>query len=299
MSIVVGVDAGGSSTRIVAERDGANAGAFEAQAANVRRNGADEAAEIIARGIESLLHGDLPSAVMVGAAGAGHADLASSLRLSLQERLPGARVAVDDDAFIALRAGAPAGDGLVLVAGTGSIALACAHGERVRAGGHGYLLDDEGSGAAIGAAAVRLLLRAFDQRIARDGLLDAIALQLQAKDAADVHERVYGCSDPVRLLASFAPYVIEAASAGERNATKIVQHAALELFDLIKTVTRRARIGSDEMPVVLAGGLLSGNSMLTYLLETRIANEFPHLEPRKGVDPANGALGLARELLPA
>ena len=49
------------------------------------------------------------------------------------------------------------------------------------------------------------------------------------------------------------------------------------------------------MPLVLSGGLLRENSMLTYLLETRIANELPHVHVRKGAAPHEGALALARD----
>jgi glucosamine kinase len=296
MPVFVGVDAGGSSTRIVAERDGNPAGAFDALPANVRRSGVDDAASIIARGIESTLHGERPDAVMVGAAGAGSPEIAAALRAALAVHLPGVRIAVDDDAIVALRAGAAEGDGIVLVAGTGSVALAVSNGERFRAGGHGFLIDDGGSAAWIGASAVRLLLRAFDERQPRDAMLDAVARALRAECALHVHEAIYGDADPVRKLASIAPVVIESASRGDRSASKIVQAAALELAELLRNVARRAKLAERDTVVVFAGGLLRENSLLTYLLETRVANELPHAAIRKGVDPARGALALARAL---
>ncbi|HET9030631.1 MAG TPA: BadF/BadG/BcrA/BcrD ATPase family protein, partial [Candidatus Aquilonibacter sp.] len=275
MSLYVGVDAGGTSTNVVAEGDGVS-GTFEGEGANVRRTGVDGAASVIARAVSAACEGRRADRVAVGAAGAGHPEIAAALTRALSERLPGSAILVTDDARIALRA-ATDGDGIVVIAGTGSIAYASIGDRTFHAGGHGFLLGDEGSGAAIGSAAVRLLLRAYEGRAPRDGFIEAIESLFDAEDAQDVKQAIYREPDPVAKLASVAPVVLACASAGERSATKIVQAAALELFDLLKSVVRQAQFGDRDLPVVLAGGLLSANSLLTYLLETRISNEFPHL----------------------
>ncbi len=298
MSIVVGVDAGGSGTSVVVERDGVPSGAFEGDAANVRRAGVEDAAATIARAIASATGGERADAVVVGAAGAGHPDIASALEHALRTHIGGARVSVCNDAMIALRAAVPEGDGIVVISGTGSIAYAVAGERSYRAGGHGFLLGDEGSGAAIGAAAARLLLRMYDGRVRRDGFIDAIESVLDCESAEDAVQTIYGDPDPVRKLASLAPVVIGCASDGERDATKIVQGAALELFDILRAVVRAAGFAQRDLPVVLAGGLLAQNSLLTYLLETRIVNEYPSFHLVKNPPaPEYGALALARTMV--
>ncbi len=297
MSIIVGVDAGGSGTRVVVADGERIIGAAESDPANARTAGIEAAADAIAFAVRSATGASAPDALCVGAAGAGSPSIAAALEAALRARLPGACVAVTDDARIALRAGAPEGDALALIAGTGSIAYAEIAGRLYRAGGYGYLLGDEGSGAAIGIAAVRLLLRSYDGRAPRDAFLERIEAGLDGRDAHDIIARVADDTSPVRLLASLAPAVLTAAAQGERSATKIVQAAALELFDLLKSVVRQAAIGTREMPVVFGGSLLLRNSMLTYLVETRITNEFPFLNVRKDVQPPEfGALALARVL---
>lgn len=298
MSIVVGVDAGGSSTSVIVERDGVASGAFEGDAANVRRAGVNDAAATIARAVASATQGEHIDAMVVGAAGAAYDDVASALESALRDRVAGVHVRVCDDAKIALRAAVPEGDGIVLIAGTGSIAYALAGEKSYRAGGHGFLLGDEGSGFALGAAAVRLLLRVYDGRARRDGFIEAIESVLDTEDTEDVHQAIYAGSDPVRKLASLAPVVIGCASDGERDATKIVQAAALELADLLKSVVRLSGLAQRDISVVLAGGLLAQNSLLTYLLETRLVNEFPAFHVVKNPPaPEYGALALARALL--
>jgi len=77
-----------------------------------------------------------------------------------------------------------------------------------------------------------------------------------------------------------------------------VQTAALELFELVRALCRAADVDSRPLPLVFSGGLLRRNSLLTYLIETRIANELPHLRLIKdGPEPHFGALALARGLL--
>jgi N-acetylglucosamine kinase-like BadF-type ATPase len=297
MPVVVGVDAGGSTTVAVAADGERILGTATGGAANLRVAGYENAAHEIAATAARALGDARPKAIFVGAAGAGNEIARDRLREVLERRFTDAAIGVGDDARIALRA-CVTGDGMMILAGTGSLAYAEIDGQVYRCGGYGYLLGDEGSGFAIGSSAVRLLMRAYDERVPRESWLDGVESQLGVRDVQSVIERVYGAALPASQLAAVAPIVLEAAQAGQRGATKIVQAAALELFDLVKTLARKAQIGDRALPLVFAGGLLAANSLLTYLLETRISNEFPSLEPYKGAPaPEFGALALARALL--
>jgi len=296
MSIVVGVDAGGSSIGGVMERDGERR-EFHGEAANIRTLGVERAAERIVIAVSGAADGAAPDKLAVGAAGAGDPDVALELDRVLRAAFPYAAIAVVDDAEIALRAGVPEGDGAVLIAGTGSIAYARVGDAVYRSGGYGYLLGDDGSGFAVGRAALMQLLRSYDGRTPREGLFDEIEARFDARDARSLLASVYGNRDAVAAIASIAPVVLERASAGERLATKIVQAAALELVDLVKALVRRANAGSRDLPLVYAGGLLSANTLLSFLIETRLAADLPLLVPVKSAPaPMYGALDLARAL---
>jgi glucosamine kinase len=294
--IFVGVDAGGSSIECVIEHDG-KVRTTAADAANVRTAGVARAAQRIAAAVDSGLHGEAFDALVVGAAGAGDFTVARALEVALREHFSGGAIAVTDDAEIALRAAVPHGDGAVLIAGTGSIAYARVGEEAYRTGGHGHLLGDDGSGFAIGRAALAALLRWYDGRAAHSELFDAISAQLAVHDAQELVRRVYGESHPVPTVASIAPLVLDRAGSGERLASKIVQGAASELVELLKALVHRAKIGTRELPLVFAGGLFAGNSLLSYLVETRLLADLPLLQPIKSPPPpAQGALELARRI---
>ncbi len=294
MRIAVGVDAGGTSTVAVASRDGVAGTPFVTEAGNASSRGLDAAVEAMTRAINGALAGAKPDAIVVGAAGAGRENVATPMHAALAERYPSAAIDVADDGRIALRAGVATGDGIVLIAGTGSFAYAEVGTEQYRAGGHGYAIDDAGSGFSIGSAAAKLVVRAYDGRVPFDATADAIALALGAKSARDVLDRVYRDGPPVATLAALAPEVIRLADVGERSAVKIVQGAALELGDLVRAVVKSSGATGRELPIVLAGGLLGTNSLLTFLLETRISNELPTFFVVKNAPaPCFGALAIA------
>ncbi|HTV92410.1 MAG TPA: BadF/BadG/BcrA/BcrD ATPase family protein [Verrucomicrobiae bacterium] len=297
MPIIVGVDAGGTSIECaIAFRD--ETILRSGDAANVRTAGIEGAAERIAATVRAGLRGEMFDALTVGAAGAGDPPVASALEAALRRFFPSGTIAVRDDAEIALRAAVPDGDAVALIAGTGSIAYALIGGKTHRAGGYGYLLGDEGSGFSIGRAALAAMLRWYDGRAAHAELFDAIAARMQVTDAQTLLGRMYGEVDPVPAVASIAPLVLDRASAGERLATKIVQTAALELVDLLKALAQRAELGARELPLVFCGGLFSGNSLLSYLVETRLLADLPLLAPVKSAPaPVLGALELARRSL--
>ncbi|HTV93007.1 MAG TPA: BadF/BadG/BcrA/BcrD ATPase family protein [Verrucomicrobiae bacterium] len=297
MSIIVGVDAGGTSIECAIMRDGETT-VLQGDAANARTAGIETAAERIAVTARGALRGEMFDALAVGAAGAGDPLVASALEAALRRFFPNGAISVRDDAEIALRAAVPDGDAAALICGTGSIAYAHVDGKAHRAGGHGYLLGDEGSGFAIGRAALAAMLRWYDGRAAHTELFDAIAARLQVEDAQALLGRVYGEGNPVSAVASIAALVLDRANGGERLATKIVQTAALDLVELIKTLAHRAQIGAREVPLVFAGGLFAENSLLSYLLETRLLADLPLLRPHKFPPaPVYGALELARRMM--
>lgn len=296
--IAVGVDAGGSKIAVVHSVDGETARVECYDAASPSLRGPEAAADAIATAIEAATDGAKPHAIFVGAAGAGRDDIASPITAALESRFAGARVEVRDDAYIALRAAVPQGDGVVLIAGTGSIAYAQRGDESFRSGGYGYLIGDDGSGFAIGASGIKHLCKVYDGRVPRDGLADMLEGRFEVARLTDMLERVYRSTSAVTTAASAAPIVLEMAQAGERSATRIVQTAALELFELLKGAIKRSGLVGSDAPIALAGGLLGTNSLLTFLLETRLLNEYPSMPLRKEPpSPCLGALAEAQRLL--
>lgn len=297
-NLFVGVDAGGSHTIAALARGDELLRTVAGPGANPNLMGVDAAAASIERTIARALAGENPAAIAVGVAGAGEETIAAQLRASLSQNFRGARIALCHDARIALRAAIPAGDGLVLIAGTGSIAYAEIGETTFRAGGYGYLLGDEGSGYAIGAAALRQLLAAIERGTAKNAMLAELAAHLATYDRAAVLARIYQSVTPVADIATCAPLVLRHAAGGEELSTGIVQSAAQSLCELIRRIMLRCP--TPALPVVLSGGLLRERNALTQALEQCIAAASLDVRVLAGrVEPCIGALHEARRLMAA
>ncbi|MGH7706530.1 MAG: BadF/BadG/BcrA/BcrD ATPase family protein, partial [Vulcanimicrobiaceae bacterium] len=220
------------------------------------------------------------------------------IRAALQAAFPAAAVVVEDDTRIALRAGVAAGPGIALIAGTGAVAYGEHDERRARVGGAGYLLGDEGSAFAIGLAACKLLARTLDGRARADETSELVKRGLHAADRDGLLAAIYDAPLDVARIAALATPIVAFAGKGNRASTKIVQAASLHLADLVKSAAQQVDLIDRSPAVVLAGGLLRTNSLLTFLLETRIAGDLPGAQiVRHDVDPALGALRLAATLV--
>jgi N-acetylmuramic acid 6-phosphate etherase len=179
--------------------------------------------------------------VIVGAAGALAApDAARALADALLASMRAQRVAVTSDAVIAHAGALDGKPGVVLIAGTGVVALAIgADGALRTADGWGPWLGDEGGGAWIGAAGLRAALRAHDGRGPSTSLLDAARARFGPPEAWPAQ------LTDAAAVASFAPDVL--AAEGDAAALAIVSAAA-------EALAATARAAGDG-PVALVGGL--------------------------------------------
>jgi len=301
-ALVVGCDAGGSSVAALAWRDGAVVGRGGAGPANVTSAGLDAAADSVASAVVQAAGQTVPiAALYVGAAGAGRSAAAGALRDALRERLPLVkRLMVEDDTRVALRSAIPYGPGIVVIAGTGSVAYAERDETRVRVGGTGYLIGDDGSGFAIGRAALRRLTRVYDGRERASQVTLAVERVLGVSSRDALLDAVYGDARGgaagVAHIASLAPLVLALAGQGELDALSIVRAAAADLTLLVGDAARVIAVSAPR--VAFAGGLLHERSALAGLLRAGIAAALPGAAFFAGAEPPEMvAVRLAREAL--
>src|SRR3954447_6558295 len=141
------------------------------------------------------------------------------------------------DAVVALSGATPTGQGIIVIAGTGSISFGRnAGGRTARAGGWGYVFGDEGGAFDIARQALRASLRMEEgwgpPTYLREILLDATG----SRDANDMLHRFYGPEWPRSRVATLAPLVDRAAASGDPVAARIMQNAAQELAMLVASV---------------------------------------------------------------
>jgi glucosamine kinase len=295
---VVGVDAGGTKTRAAFARDETILRAVHGPAASVTLHGIADAADAILQTVRSASDGERFDALYVGAAGAGSPAVASELASLVGAAFPHAIVRAGDDVEIALRGAIASGVGIVLVAGTGSVAMAAdANGTLHRVGGLGYLLGDEGSAAWIGLEAVRRLGRVYDGRDHEEETSRLVARHLAAPDRPSLVRAVYGERVDVARIAALAPSVIAFAGKGNRVSRAIIERAAEELAGLAASAARAADIAEAVAPIALCGGLLQEENALRGLVARGIASALPNAQLVANADPLLGAVRCALLLI--
>jgi len=265
----------------------------------MRRGGAVASAAVLAdTARRAAAQGGIPlpgDAAVVGAAGAGRRQEQAELEAALVEAGVARRVRVLADGEVALTTAFARGPGVLVNAGTGSIAYARApDGEIHRAGGYGWQLGDEGGGYWLGRRALELAGRAQDGRGEGSTLLARLLAALGLQQFDDL-VRWTATATPAQV-AALAPHVLNAAREGEVVAQRAVDEAARELVELVVMLGRHFP-ATDPVPVAITGGLLLPQSPLTAALRQRLAAGFKRarLVPER-IDAAMGALKLASEM---
>ena len=297
-TLVVGVDAGATSTRCVAARlDGVVLGRGTAPGAN-RNSSGGPVAETLGTALGAALAGLDRSTVRLGvlgaagSAGAGRAAFrAEAARAWRGAGLTGEVVTVTD-LEVAFAAGSAAGDGVLLLAGTGALAARFAGGElRRRCDGYGWLLGDEGSAVWIAVRALRSVLAALDGRGDPTALVAAAGevFGLDETDPEELAQAVVaaGFARPPAELGRLAPAVSAAADAGDPVARRIAEAAADRLLRSYDTVAPAA-----PEVVVLAGSVLLTPGPVARAVRAGLLGR-TGTPPRTARDGAAGAAALA------
>jgi N-acetylglucosamine kinase-like BadF-type ATPase len=156
------------------------------------------------------------------------------------------------------------GDGINIVAGTGSIAYGEFDGRTARAGGWGEIFSDEGSAYWVAREGLTLFSRMSDGRTAPGPLLGIVRRHFGLKNDLDLCAAIYADSAVGRSrIAGFAPIMSDAATVGDLQVQAIFERAAAELVALVSAV--RASLGvsaTKALPVSYSGGMFRPPSPL-------------------------------------
>lgn len=281
--IVVGLDGGGTSCRVVAAADDGSI-LFRHTAGPVNASAAD--IEFCVRQLAEATRGGPDGPDVVGAcfAGVSDAGAATLMRAALRARYPHATIRLAPDHVAALLA-RPDADACV-IAGTGS-AVASLTGGQVRvSGGHGPLIGDPGSGFRYGQAVVdRALTRPTPE------LLAALTETIGASDRRGVIGAVNAAPAPAALVGGLAPTLTGLAEAGEAWAMEVIDRETRLLAATLTAHLERYHAGATGLTVSLVGGVWRSPATVDAFRGAIGRGVLLDLAP---TDPVLGALRLAR-----
>lgn len=297
MALIVGVDAGGTKTiGVAADENGRVLQTARGAGANLHVHGELAVEKVLAHLLDELCPDERPEALCLGMAGVDRPGEDAIVRSLLRRLGFRGNAVVVNDAVIAIAAGAHDRVGVVVIAGTGSIAYGIdRQGKTARAGGLGPMLADEGSAGWIGHKALLASVRASEGRGPATQLSDAVFHALAVVSLSDLPAMAYGGGLTRERLAELAPLVIEVARQGDAVAQGILEEASFELASAARSVARQLDFGDAPYPLIFSGGLFKG---LPSLVESIAAKAALHgaIPCRLKHEPAEGALSMALDL---
>jgi len=311
MDYFIGIDGGGTKTRLVAATFDGNKQTILGRASGGSSNLAALPFDTVFANIQKLLH-DLHStsglqlqhcrAICLGSAGATAGD--NTARLTQIFRMLGYSCALNimNDAEMVLFSQTRGQPGAILISGTGSIGYAInMAGDVRRVGGWGHLIDDGGSGYRLGMDAICAALMDWDGRGAATKLTHIVAkfFDGEKEDIADVPRKItgyiYGTGFEKSKIAELAPLIRHAAEQGDVTAHTIEKNAATDLVHLAHTLIRHAGV-NDCKKIVISGGVILNNSHIRKMFEAGVLTAFPLVEVVEMAESAEiGAAWLAMQ----
>lgn len=291
---VIGVDGGGTRTRaLILDSHGVELGEAEGEGALIDPRDPDAAVEAIVGAVSAAAHAahvEPPAAALcAGLAGGGRDPERTQVEAKLRRRAVARIVRVVTDAETAFFDAFGDGPGILVIAGTGSVAWGRnERGETARAGGWGALLGDEGSAYDLARRALRAAARAADGRAPDTALCERLLqrLGLDAPEALIPWAAHASKAD----IAAVAPAVLETAQDGDEVAAAIVEDAVTALADHVAALLRRLGPWDEPPPVATAGALLEPGAPL----HAPFAAAIRHYRCRVHCAPLRGVRGAAR-----
>jgi N-acetylglucosamine kinase-like BadF-type ATPase len=282
---LLGIDGGGSKTHaILVTLDGTVITESFGGPSNLQKLGVDKAADALFDTISECCKNanctpEEVQSVVVGAAGAGRAADKTALADRLvaignRKKFPLKTITIESDARIALEAAFAGGPGIVLIAGTGSIAIyRTEEGQIMRAGGWGDILGDEGSGFAIARDALNAVMRQHDGRSEKTVLTKKALEHFSVEQVDQLISKIYNNNADIP---AFAPAVFEACNERDRVAYGVLVKNSNELVELVRVLVMQVR-PKKKLPVSMMGGLFESENVYSKMVKEKIVHALPHV----------------------
>lgn len=178
---------------------------------------------------------------------------------------------VENDGFAALLGATGGKPGILIIAGTGSIAFGVNDAQETsRAGGWGHRVGDEGSGYWIGKQAIMAVLKDADGRGESTMLTDLLLPYVGLARVDELFNWTYSSHYSVDKVGELSPLVSQAADGGDQVALSILQIAGEELFLAVRAVIDQLNMKNKPFQMILQGGVLQNDERVREIVLARV-----------------------------
>jgi N-acetylglucosamine kinase-like BadF-type ATPase len=301
----LGFDGGGTKTECVLARpDGKIIARATSGPSNPLRSGYTRAWFALSEAADAVLSraklraGNIRG-ICAGLGGAGRPGVVRRVKSFFENGYPNARVRVTTDLEIALEAAFGSGEGIILLAGTGSAAFGrAANGHTERAGGRGPWISDEGSAFDIGRRAVKAVTLADEHRGPATELSKRLYPALHARDWDALAEHIAKNADDVFPKAF--PLVAELADKNDAVCREILAEASSSLAAVASAVVDALGWRDREVPIAKVGGVYGRSIFFDAAIDAELKKFIPDVRivPMQS-SPAEAAVQMAAGLVGA
>ena len=203
------------------------------------------------------------------------------------------KVIIDSDQLSGFRSGTNKKEGIVLIAGSGSVAHGWSKNKEVKISGWGYLTE-EGSAYWVGQKAILAIFRDLDELDSKT-LITKLAFQkFKIKKREDLIKKIYS-ENQREIILSFSILSDLAAKKGDKIARKILKEGGEKIAEIVKLAIKKLNFQKKEFPLVLIGGMFKSEILLNTLKKEikKFAPKAKIIFPKK--EPVEGAVKLAIE----
>jgi N-acetylglucosamine kinase-like BadF-type ATPase len=293
---VIGVDGGGTKTiGVLADFKGKILKKIEIGSTNPNKIGFKRAVFNLKKLISRISENKKIKVAYLGLAGGLERDEEKKEKIKREiQKFFNFPIIVDGDQKIAFRAGTNEKDGIVVIAGTGAIAMGWKGKKVAISGGWDWLIGDQGSAFWVGKKVLEEIGKILDGRRKDFELRKFIFKKLKIKKEIDLYKNFY-CEDFVTRIASISKFVDEFSKKGDRFSKEILIEAAKEVSKMAISVIKKLNFEREEFPVVFTGGMFK-SKIFRGKVEREIkktAKKAKFILLRK--KPVIGAMKLAKE----
>ncbi|SFC90766.1 N-acetylglucosamine kinase [Clostridium uliginosum] len=286
----IGVDGGGTKTKFTLMNDKEDVvGSIIKETCHYNEVGFDGLKNVFAEGLEELLKKcgitrEKVSRACIGLAGYGELQ---SVKLKISEIIKDVFKEIEFSLFNDVQiahAGALGGeDGIVIIAGTGSIGYSVNKGKSKRVGGWGYTIGDEGSAYWIGRKVIECFSKQADGRLEKGHLYSMLKEEL---NLTNDYELISFINKDIKAskgkTAQLAQICYKAAKLGDLNAKEIFNEAGKELANIINTLANE--FTNTPINVSYIGGVFKSEKFIIEPIKKYIGDNIQLNKPKFEAD---------------
>jgi N-acetylglucosamine kinase-like BadF-type ATPase len=218
--------------------------------------------------INSRLNIKVCKGICIGIAGARDSKIREQITKGLSEKIKFKKIFITTDTHIALAGAFGKEDGLVIIAGTGSVLFGKIRNKMLRIGGWGRILGDEGSGYNIGLQALKKIILDYDTR-----KISKFTNSVEEKfnlSRQNLIEKIYREKFEIQKI---APVVIELAKNKNTDALNIINNSVESIIGLLRIFFEKYK-SIKRINLVLSGSLIEKRNVYSEMLKDKIRIKF-------------------------